>query len=952
MSKASAAAAAWPEAHDAEDESDSSGGSSEYEDASSESSDGSEEFEDQGSSSESEAEESEDEADDAEDNLPTFNFDEGPREASSVGISRAQAIARFRADGSLSRAQAMEADDLSSDDEDQEGANTIGRVPLHWYDEFDHIGYDVTGRKVARGSGDDGKDLLDKALEGSEKHGLKGRVIYDAYNGREVVLSDRDLEIIRRISSGAVAHAESEQYPDYVPYFSSVDPIKTSMNAETSLPKRRFLPSKWEAMRVHKIVEGIKSGRILPRPRLTPEELEREREERLERSFALWNDSDENDGFTPKGLPRIPAPKMALPGHAESYRPPEEYLFDAEERKAWEECEPRKREISFPPQRFDSLRHVGAFRGFVKERFERCLDLYLCPRAFNKRLNIDPESLVPEMPKPRDLRPYPNALARVVRALPLAGAEPSPEDADALLRPGGRVDGAAAQTIAVSPGDGQWVAVGCRDGCVRVYESATGRLSFVFECYAKVVTESNEAAAKRRRERDAALAAMAEGAAAAAAGQNGGSKGRAGAASSALGEGDGERQAKDRAKVSAPVAAVRHVAWNPNPQHALLAACAGTRLFLIALPTAGAEAAAVTEALLEGIGEADAKEVDAEHDQEAETLLGSGGGGSGSSGEGGDARKKGTGAGGEEEEEGENKVHAHVKWRTLRPSSASLDAAKAAQDAKAAAVRARGGALNAPAEGENPLASGMLSTGRRVVCGALRRSSCGLQCGVRAVLELGSSLQSCAWHRKGDYLATLCPASGAAAVLIHQISRGRSQQPFRKALGKVTCVAFHPSKPFLFVATQQSVRVYHLVQQALVKELRSNCKWISSMDVHPTGDHVLLGTFDKKVAWFDLDLGSTPYKTLKYHGKAVRDVAFHSAHPLFATASDDGAVHVFHARVYDDLMRNPLLVPLKILRAHEVTAEGLGVLGIAWHPRQPWLFACGADGNVTLFQDI
>ncbi len=31
----------------------------------------------------------------------------------------------------------------------------------------------------------------------------------------------------------------------------------------------------------------------------------------------------------------VPAPKMALPGHAESYNPPEEYLPDEEEIKEW-----------------------------------------------------------------------------------------------------------------------------------------------------------------------------------------------------------------------------------------------------------------------------------------------------------------------------------------------------------------------------------------------------------------------------------------------------------------------------------------------------------------------------------------------------------------------------------------------------------------------------------------
>jgi ribosome biogenesis protein ERB1 len=70
-----------------------------------------------------------------------------------------------------------------------------------------------------------------------------------------------------------------------------------------------------------------------------------------------------------------------------------------------------------------------------------------------------------------------------------------------------------------------------------------------------------------------------------------------------------------------------------------------------------------------------------------------------------------------------------------------------------------------------------------------------------------------------------------------------------------------------------------------------------------------------------------------------------------ASASDDGTVHIFHSTVYSDLSRNPLIVPLKVLRGHGVIG-GLGVLSIAFHPRQPWVFTSGADGVINLFQDI
>lgn len=70
-------------------------------------------------------------------------------------------------------------------------------------------------------------------------------------------------------------------------------------------------------------------------------------------------------------------------GHAESYNPPPEYLFDEKEMKEWNKFkdEPQRRKLHFMPQRFNSLREVPAYSRYVRERFLRCLDLYLCPRA-------------------------------------------------------------------------------------------------------------------------------------------------------------------------------------------------------------------------------------------------------------------------------------------------------------------------------------------------------------------------------------------------------------------------------------------------------------------------------------------------------------------------------------------------------------------------------------------
>ena len=55
---------------------------------------------------------------------------------------------------------------------------------------------------------------------------------------------------------------------------------------------------------------------------------------------------------------------------------------------------------------------------------------------------------------------------------------------------------------------------------------------------------------------------------------------------------------------------------------------------------------------------------------------------------------------------------------------------------------------------------------------------------------------------------------------------------------------------------------------------------------------------DRKLAWFDLDLSTKPYRSLRYHAHALRGVTFHARYPLFASSSDDGAAHVFHGMVY------------------------------------------------------
>ena len=142
-----------------------------------------------------------------------------------------------------------------------------------------------------------------------------------------------------------------------------------------------------------KIVRAIRQGRIVPNKPKTASD--------KPQFYAVWDDQP-SDQPAP-----LPAPKPRLPTNAESYNPPEEYLPTEEERKQWEETEKEDRERDFLPQKYSALRLVPAYDQFIQQRFQRQLDLYLAPRVQRTKLRIDPNSLIPKLPNPSSLKPFP-----------------------------------------------------------------------------------------------------------------------------------------------------------------------------------------------------------------------------------------------------------------------------------------------------------------------------------------------------------------------------------------------------------------------------------------------------------------------------------------------------------------------------------------------------------------
>ncbi len=748
-----------------------------------------EEFEDQGSSDEDEdvleRQQEDDESDDGMEQIDVSKAYETIPRNWNAGGKRS-----FNGEITGESAKWMHTDDLSSDDEDEDGAgNRIGRVPLHWYDEYDYIGYDAHGQKVIKTASANSGDRVDQALANADN--TRRFVVHDALNDKNVQLSARQLELIRRIQGGAYAHPEFDGNADYIDYFSGVDPEKSGINSNRTLPKSKFQPSKWDKMQVDELLRKLEKGDInmdYLTGKIRDMNDAHPKNKNKDAPFMIWKGGEEDELNMRKGPQHIAAPKLPPPGHAESYIPPDEYLPTEEEKAQWEEMEVKDRPHGLlVPKKFPNLRSVGAYEHSVRETFERCLDLYLCPRQMKRRLNIDPESLVPKLPKASDLRPFPTAKC-IEYKTPYEGDTPP------MIR-----------CTATSP-DGIYMASGATDGFVRLWEVETGRLLKSWNVSKIAISNDPDASS------DA-----------------------------------------DKPK---PVVAL---AWNPNKAHHCLLVAVGKCALVIATGTEGQRHSEMTQALLH------------------------------SAKRGGNVSS--------------TKASKAVQW--------------------------------VPVSGkpEKPVCS--FATASGPIC----------------ALKTKSEVSRLRWHAKGDYFVTISPKAGAQSVLIHQLSKGNSQQPFSKAKGEVQAACFHPNKPFLFVANQQHIRIYHLVKQAMVKRLISGCRWISSLDIHKSGDHLIVGSLDRRMVWFDLDLSHTPYKTLKYHERAVRDVEFHHRYPLMASASDDGAVHVFHSMVYSDLMRNPLIVPVKILRGHEIVNKH-GVLTLSFHPTQPWIFTAGADGRIFLYQDI
>lgn len=97
-----------------------------------------------------------------------------------------------------------------SDDSDAPvTTNTIGNIPLTFYDSYPHIGYDVNGKKIMRPAKGEALDALLDSIDIPK--GWTG--LTDPATGKPLNLSQDELEILRRIQTNEMPEEGYDPYP-------------------------------------------------------------------------------------------------------------------------------------------------------------------------------------------------------------------------------------------------------------------------------------------------------------------------------------------------------------------------------------------------------------------------------------------------------------------------------------------------------------------------------------------------------------------------------------------------------------------------------------------------------------------------------------------------------------------------------------------------------------------
>jgi ribosome biogenesis protein ERB1 len=246
--------------------------------------------------------------------------------------------------------------------------NCIGDVPEAWYRQLSHIGYNGQAQRLSRTTPDDSLSALLVNIDDRSSW----RKIVSKLSGDTVKLSSAEVVLLQRIQAGNLP-----TNPNEILLRTLDQSSEGNDRFHQNEPKRRFQPSKWEAKTVTRLVRALRSKFTANKTGESTDRVNRD----------IWGI------VASKGthMQTIRARKGSLPGNQQSYNPPAEYMHLLG--KAIESTK--------------MLRQVHAYSAFVQEQFERCLDLYLCPRSNKNKVNMAPDDLLPQLPEPQQLRPFP-----------------------------------------------------------------------------------------------------------------------------------------------------------------------------------------------------------------------------------------------------------------------------------------------------------------------------------------------------------------------------------------------------------------------------------------------------------------------------------------------------------------------------------------------------------------
>lgn len=124
-------------------------------------------------------------------------------------VKKSDAIERFSAEFKEEVVKKIVDGEYRDDTSDEEDIrNTVGNIPMQWYDEYKHIGYDWDAKKIIKPVK---RDQLDDFIKRMEDPNF-WRTVKDPQTGQDIILSEADIDLIKRINSQRIPDQNFDEY--------------------------------------------------------------------------------------------------------------------------------------------------------------------------------------------------------------------------------------------------------------------------------------------------------------------------------------------------------------------------------------------------------------------------------------------------------------------------------------------------------------------------------------------------------------------------------------------------------------------------------------------------------------------------------------------------------------------------------------------------------------------